>query len=230
MFVAGEPGKPEYSKLGITVTDDELWEQVKNNPRNPVLVQYFTNPQTGQIYEQLRDPQTGGLSSQNVLYYIKQILGSENPQSWYPVEEAIKNSRMSEKYNGAIKGGLMVTTFEAQQKSLEDNKRINLSFAGMNYTEISDDEISYDDSDLKNYYSAHRNAAEYKQKETNRSARIIVWDVVASDEDIRATESSVAELVTKFEAAETIRFSFWKILTTQTKVSKRLVVMNYQQM
>ena len=75
----------EYAKMGITVSADELWQEIKNNPNNAVLTQYFTNPQTNQIYEQLADPATGGLSSQKVLFYIKQTQNSETPEQWLPV-------------------------------------------------------------------------------------------------------------------------------------------------
>ena len=192
----------EYAKMGITVSADELWQEIKNNPNNAVLTQYFTNPQTNQIYEQLADPATGGLSSQKVLFYIKQTQNSETPEQWLPVEDAIRKNILSDKYFNAIKKGLYVSNFDAQQNSQEENKRLNISYAGMSYDEVSDDEISFDESDLKSYYSSHKNDKDFRQKETTRGIKLLVWDVKPSEEDYRNTRNSVEDLKLAFDSTE----------------------------
>ena len=58
----------QYAKLGISVSPDELLDQVQNTQPGSILYQYFSDPQTGQIIEQFRDPQTGGLDSPKVLF------------------------------------------------------------------------------------------------------------------------------------------------------------------
>ncbi|MGB0403196.1 MAG: peptidylprolyl isomerase [Salibacteraceae bacterium] len=192
----------QYAELGISVSDEELWEEIKSNPRNPILLQYFTNQQTGQVYEQLRDEATGGLSSQKVLYYVQQVLNSETPENWLPVEKAIKNTLLSTKYNDAIKKGLYVTAFDAEEKAKEDNNRVSLAFVSMKYDEVSDDEISFNDADLKSYYNSHKSEAEYEQKETNRGVKIISWNVNPSESDIRKAEQAAGDLIAPFKSAE----------------------------
>lgn len=192
----------QYAALGISVSDEELWEEIKSNPRNPILLQYFTNQQTGQIYEQLRDEATGGLSSQKVLFYVQQVLNSETPENWLPVEKAIKNTLLSDKYNNAIKKGLYVTSFDAEEKAKEESNRVSLAFVSMKYDEVSDEEISFDDSDLKSYYNAHKSESDYEQKETNRGIKLIAWDVNPSESDIRKAEQGTADLIAPFKSAE----------------------------
>lgn len=195
--------KAEYEKLGIQVTPEELFEEIKNNPRNPILVQYFTNPQTRQVYEQMQDEITGELSSQKVITYVKQLLSDENnAKSWKPVEDAIRNNMLSTKYNKALQEGLYVSNFDAEQKSNEDNKRVNISFAGMSYDQVSDEEITVEESDLKAYYNAHKNEKEYEQKETNRGIKVAIWTVSPSEEDVRATEKAASDLIEGLKATD----------------------------
>ena len=44
---------PIYAELGIHVTTDELYNEIKKG--NPILQQYFTNPQTGKVYDELQN-------------------------------------------------------------------------------------------------------------------------------------------------------------------------------
>ncbi|WP_379088135.1 SurA N-terminal domain-containing protein [Pedobacter sp. UC225_65] len=39
----------EYSRLGLTVSGDELFDLLQGKNPSPLIVQYFGNPQTGQV-------------------------------------------------------------------------------------------------------------------------------------------------------------------------------------
>ena len=161
----------EYEKLGISIVSEELFDQIKNNSRNPVLTQYFTNPQTGAVYEQFQDPATGSLSSQKVMYYIKNLLNSENKDSWLPIEDALRQDALSSKYSGLLKNGLTGSTLDAQLKSSEENTRITLSYVAYSFADINNDEITVEEADLKSFYNSHKGEKEYQQEETTRSAK-----------------------------------------------------------
>jgi peptidyl-prolyl cis-trans isomerase D len=194
--------KAEYGNIGVQVTDEELFEEIKNNPRNPVLVQYFTNPNTGKVYEQIQDEITGELSPQKVMQYIRQVINSENPENWLPVEDAIRNSMLSTKHGKLVKEGLYVSNFDATQKSVEDNKRLSISFVGMAYDEVTDEEITISESDLNSYYNSHKSEAEYQQEETMRGVKLAIWNVTPSEEDVLDTEKSAGDLLESFRTAE----------------------------
>ena len=72
----------EYEELGIRVSPDELFDQIKKAQPNSVLYQLFTDPQTGQIYENFRDPVTGGLNTNTVLSYANQLIGNDQTDQW----------------------------------------------------------------------------------------------------------------------------------------------------
>lgn len=192
----------EYDKLGLSVAPEELFDQIKNNEQNAVLNQFFTNPQTGQVYEQFQNPQTGRLDNNKVLLYIKNVMASDQKESWLPIEEAIRLDALSNKYTGLIKEGLIGTSFDARLQNTEENQRISLSWTGMSYGDISDDEITVEDSDLKSYYNAHKSEKEFKQEETMRGAKVAVFEVQPSQKDYEYTQQDLAAKIDEFKETE----------------------------
>ncbi len=192
----------EYKALGLSVAPEELFDQIKNNPNNAVLKQYFTNPQTGQIYEQFVNPQTGRLDNNKVLLYIKNVMQSDQKESWLPIEEAISLGSISNKYTTLIGEGIHGTSLDAKIKNAEDNQKINLTWAGMSYNEIPDEDVTVDESDLKSYYSAHKNEKEYKQEETMRGAKVAIFTVEPSQKDFEYTLSEMNETKAEFTSID----------------------------
>ena len=192
----------EYERLGITVVSEEIFDEIKNNPRNAILTQYFTNPQTGQIYEQFQDARTGGLSSQSVMYYIKNILGSEQKDSWLPVEKALRQEAMTRKYNKLLKGALGGSAIDAQRQFEDENTSVSLSYVAYPYTEVSDEDIVVEDSDMKAYYNKHKSEKEFQQEETMRSVRAVMFDVKPTEDDFLNARNQVEGLIGEFLAAE----------------------------
>ncbi|MCB0480959.1 MAG: peptidylprolyl isomerase [Flavobacteriales bacterium] len=192
----------EYEKLGITVVSEELFDQIKNNPRNPILTQYFTNPQTGAIYEQFQDPATGTLSSQSVMYYIKSILNSEQKESWLPVEKALRQEAMTSKYNALLKAALGASMAEGRTHFMEENTRLTFSYLSYPFSEVSDEEIVIQDADLKSYYNKHKNEKEFQQEETMRGAKVVLFTVAPTEDDYNDARNQAEGLIGEFNRTE----------------------------
>ena len=71
----------ELKDLGISVSADELLDQVKNVKPGSILYQYFTDPNTGQIIEQFRDERTGQINSGSKPSGVKKQLGWKTKES-----------------------------------------------------------------------------------------------------------------------------------------------------
>lgn len=192
----------EYENLGLSVAPEELFDQIKNNEQNKVLIQFFTNPQTGMVYEQFQNPATGRLDNNKVLLYIKNVMNSEQADSWLPIEDAIRLDALSNKYTELIKEGLNGTSFDAKVQAVEENQRINLSWTGMSYNEISDEEVTIAESDLKSYYSKHKSENVYKQEETMRGAKLAVFSVIPSPADYEDARNDLVNKIEEFKSAE----------------------------
>ncbi len=192
----------EYDKLGLSVAPEELFDQIKNNEQNKVLNQFFTDPQTGQIYDQFKNPATGRLDNNKVLLYVKNVMAGDQKDTWLPIEEAIRLDALSGKYTQLIKEGLLGSSFAAQVQNTEENQRINLSWTGMNYSEVSNDEITVEESDLKSYYTKHKNEKDFKQEETMRGAKVAVISVKPSPKDFEDVRVEIENQMDAFKVAD----------------------------
>ena len=191
----------EYEKLGLSVAPEELFDQIKNNEQNKVLNQFFTNPQTNLLYEQFQNPATGRLDNNRVLAYVKNVMAGDQKDSWLPIEEAIRLDMLSNKYTQLIKEGLAGSSFAAKIQNSEENQRINLSWTGMNYSEISDDEVVIDESDLKSYYNKHKNEKDFEQEETMRGAKLAIFSVTPSPKDFDDSRIAIENQMSAFNSA-----------------------------
>ncbi len=196
----------EFDKVGIDATAEEIFFQLKNNPSNPVLTRYFTNPQSGQIFEQFRAPQ-GGLDNQKAIAYFKNIINSDQVEQWLPLEKALKTNRMVSKYNKLIESSLYATAKDVELYHQEENRAARFAYVLKRYDDISDEEISYDEGDLRSYYNENKSKPEYQQDETTRSIKYTIFNVEPTDEDIELLENELRSLKDAFfEAANDTDF------------------------
>ena len=83
--------------LGLTVSSDELFDQVQGKNPHRYILQYFKDPNTG-----LYDPAL-------VLNYLKNLdkMEPKNRTQWLQFEKAIKDDRQMTKFNNLVTKGLL---------------------------------------------------------------------------------------------------------------------------
>lgn len=199
--------QPLYSDLGISVTDEEIIDIIKNNPNDPTLRRYFSDQQ-GNVIENFRDPMTGGLDGQKVLSYIKDQVYSgvaeaeQAKESFTGFRESWRESLKSSKLSTLLSKGYYVTSLEAGDVYVEKNKKIDLSYVVQLYDAIPDSTVSVSDADLQSYYNEHKGEERFKQDETTRSIEYVVFDVVPSEADAENTKNALEELKPAFEKTD----------------------------
>ena len=176
--------EPEYNQLGLSVSADELLDNVKNIQPGSILYQYFTDPQSGQVIEQFRDPQTGGLNSARVLQAIQNLINSENARDWLPIENAIKQDVLQSKYISLLSKGLIISGVEADQIFEERQRVVSVSYVVKEYSAIDDSEIDVTEADYQSYFNEHSEEARFAVEEEARTVRIVEFAVNATEEDI----------------------------------------------
>ena len=200
---------PQYKDLGLSVSSDELFYIIQNDPNNANLRSYFSNPQTGQIFEQFANP-NGSLNSQAVINYLNNILNvaqdtdqgvADARNSWKQLEQGIKQDLLDNKYNNLITKGMYVTSIEAQDDAVEKADRVSFSYIAKLYSTVEDSEVSYTDADISAYYNEHKGDAQFKQDEPVRTAEYIVFDVKASEDDVKNIYAQLNDLKTAFETS-----------------------------
>ena len=200
---------PQYEDLGLSVSKDELFYVIQNDPNNPNLKSYFSDPQTGQVIPQFAN-QFGGLNSSAVIDYLNNLLNlSEGTEEgvqqarnqWKQLENGIREDLLDNKYNNILSKGMYVTKLEAEDDAIEKADRVSFSYVAKFYNTIEDSEVAYTDADLKDYYNSHINDAEFQQKEPVRAIDFIVYDIKPSEEDVINNQNSLANIKQSFEVS-----------------------------
>ncbi|MDP4662595.1 MAG: SurA N-terminal domain-containing protein [Salibacteraceae bacterium] len=190
----------EYSKLGINVTPEELYDQITNAQPGSLIYQYFSDQQTGQVMDQFRDPNTGLLDGNKVIQTVGNILASENAAQWYPIEAAIKEDTKMQKYMTLLRSGLTATSTEAQTAFNEKNSTFSFNYTVKEFASIPDESVAVTDADLKAYYNEHKTEKRFKQTTEQRDIKFVVFEMNASPEDIQTLRVEMSEMMPAFAA------------------------------
>jgi peptidyl-prolyl cis-trans isomerase D len=186
--------KTQFKKVGVAVSDDELYDLMLVHPHQYV-VQQLTDQQTGKVYEQFARPD-GTLDPAKLNGFVNQMT-AEQETFWKQLEKSIIEVRTAEKYNNLLKKGLYVTTAEAKDAFVAQTKQVNANFVMKRYASVSDSTVKVTDDDIAAYYNKHQN--EYKVKETTRKIEYIAYDVMPSKLDFEALQKDAIRVVEEFK-------------------------------
>jgi peptidyl-prolyl cis-trans isomerase D len=180
----------EFDRLGIDVSDDELYDMVQGNNVHPVIKQTFSNPQTGQFDRSL------------VAKYLREDLPkvpAEQQAAWYNFEANLGPERNLTKYNNLIKLSNYVTTAEAKRFQSEQNDKANVKYLYVPFFTISDSTIKVTDAQLQTYLD--ENKERYKVEES-RAIEYVTVPIKPSTTDSASIRKEIDALVQQFAAAE----------------------------
>lgn len=181
----------EYEILGLSVSDEELYDMVAGENVNPQIQQIFVNQETGQFDQALVN---------QFINALKEGQATEEQRAWWlNVEQILIKTRITEKYNNLIKKGLNIPTEQAKLESKERNYKVTFSYISQLYSDISDSSIVITDSDISAYYEAHK--AEF-ESEASRDVEYITFDVLPSERDYKVAEEWINGIVEDFKTSD----------------------------
>ena len=180
--------QPEWEKLGLSVSDDELVDMVQGDNVAAGIKQAFTDKATGQ-FDRAR-----------LIDYLKNLdkLPPENQMAWRNFEANLPAERLANKYNALLKNSVYVTTAEAKRFNDNQNTKAAVKYLFVPYGSISDSAVKVTDAQLQAYLD--KNASKYKV-EAGRSIEYVTIPVVASKEDSTNVKASMSDLATQFASA-----------------------------
>jgi peptidyl-prolyl cis-trans isomerase D len=188
----------EYAKLGIAVSDEELYDLMVDHP-HAALIRNLSDPQTGKIAPMFADEKTGEVSPAKIRQFTQSMTDDQEKQ-WAQLENYIRQIRTVEKYNNLIKKGLYVTKAVAKANFIAQNANSDIKYVVKPYTSIVDSTVKPTDAELTAYYNAHQN--EFKQ-ETSRKIEYVAFNIAASPEDIEETRKEMKDIAEEFKAKKT---------------------------
>lgn len=173
----------KMDELGITVTDAELLDMVYGDNPDPVIVQNFSRAE-GTIDR----------------VAINQVMTNPDfSQQAIALDLQLRQKRRQEKLTNYIAAGVQVTNEQIEEEYLKQNSFADVSYIRFPYGDVSDDEITVSDSDLRAYYN--KNKEQYKREENYR-ASVVKFSFLPTQEDTAAIFKEVEGLRSAFADAE----------------------------
>ena len=192
----------EAEELGLTVTDAELQDILKTGT-NPMLQQTpFVNQQTGRF-------DASSLQKFLADYKAQKANPSANSQMmdqytkiynyWAFIEKTLRQQTLAQKYQSLLAHCFLSNPVEAKMAFKEENEESKIQLAAFPYSDIQDDKVKVEESDLKAKYDELK--ARFKQPVESRDIKFVDIQVAASQADRAALNKEFAGYQTSLAAA-----------------------------
>lgn len=197
----------QFSKLGLKVSDEEVFNVIKNEPFNPIVRSYFTNPQTGQVFEQFANPD-GSLNTTAITGYFQQVLNAdpnEDPNvmnarlSYQMFKSGLFESITDSKYFNLLAKGMYISGEDLQTEINNTAKIASISFVSKLYSAEGDESFQPTEDELLKYYNQHKNEAQFKQTEDLVSLEYVSFEINPTAEDERQLFEELRGLIEEFK-------------------------------
>lgn len=174
-----------FDDLGITVGNEELYERISSNPQ----IQQQPN---------FQDEMTGQFSSakfQQYLRTIKEQSGSNQEaakmyEQWVNFEESVYENSLGNKFQEMVKKGLYYPKALTEELYLRRQANSNTQYFGLTYSDVDEQELEYDESDLRSYYEENQN--QYKG-DAERDIAFVSFNVDPSAQDSAALRQELLQ-------------------------------------
>lgn len=138
----------EMERLGIDVTDDELYDLVLGQEPDPIILAYFSDGQ-------------GGVDRQLLQNFID---SPEQEQQLVQIEDYLRRKRRQEKLDALIMASVRVSDADVMEAYMRQNKTLDTRYVGLVYSRVPDDSISVTERDIERFYKDNRD--DFEQKAT----------------------------------------------------------------
>lgn len=180
-LILEEVYEAQFAALGIEVTGEELLDMVQGTNISPQIVQFFTDPNTGQF------------DKANITNYLASLQQAPEQQrmAWINFERSLIPARSLTKYNNLFAKTNYVTKYEAKQAYVAQNSRASISYAYVPFLVMPDSLVTVTDKELKSYIEDH---AEEFQKEETKNLEYVVFNIYPSASDSAAAVADIQDL------------------------------------
>lgn len=191
-FLNDEIMQAQYDKLGIDVTETEVVDQFNGKTPNPIVVQQFTNPQTGQFDR---------AAMQQALQNIGQDPSGRMREALRTLEDVIAKTQRQQKYATLLKQAIYYPKWLAAQQQTDNSQSATLSYVNVPYATIPDSTIQVSDNELNKYIQDHKSL--FKTEEA-RKVEYVSFDALPSGADTAAALQQLAALRTEMDTTNDI--------------------------
>ena len=181
-------------KAGFNVGKEEMVAILSGEIDSPIFTQ---NPT---FYNE-----NGVFSKERVLEF-KNYVDTDQTGRMKMFWEYLQNTAMTqeyyEKYMSLFTQGNIVNPLMLTEQIAENNNTFNVEFVMLPYGFAKDSTIVVSDSEIKNYYNAHK---KFFKQPASRDIEYVVFEVVPSAEDIAAANKALVEVYDEFVATDNMK-------------------------
>jgi peptidyl-prolyl cis-trans isomerase D len=177
----------EYDRLGLAVSGDELFDLLQGNNPSPLIVQYFGDPQTGQVNR------AGVISSLKA-----QAKDPQLKQQWDMLQLEIEKQALQQKYANLVRNSVYVTSLEANDDYTNRNKLASFKYVDLPYSSILDADVKITDADYQAYFDS--NKKRFENPVETRGFEYVSFSFLPTAADSAAVKAQVAKLAEDFKS------------------------------
>ena len=188
----------EAGELGLTVTDEEL-QNIMKEGTNPMLLQTpFVNQQTGRFDYTMVQKFLNDKSAMNNPQLAEQYEAIS--KFWSFTEKNLRSQLLAQKYQTLFARCMMVTNnVSAKMAFKAENEESTIELAAIPYSSINDKKVTVTDADLDAKYNELKPI--FRQFQETRDIKFVSVKVVASDADRKATTLQMNKLAEELRNA-----------------------------
>ena len=196
----------EAGKIGLTVTDEEM-QNIMKEGTNPMLLRSpFVNQQTGRfdatmLTKFLADYKKNSSNPQLAESYQKIY------QYWQFIEKQLRTQTLAQKFQALIANSLISNPVSAKMAFEGQTQESDVELASIAYSTVNDNDVQVTESDLKAKYDSQKEM--FKQTVETRDIKYVAYQVLASAADRQALMATMKEASEKLQSgaspAEVVR-------------------------
>ena len=190
-YVQNKLIESEAEELGLTVTDEELQNMLREGT-NPMLMQTpFFNQQTNRfdvsaLTKFLNDYKTAETQNPQLYEQYQTVY-----KYWKFIEKSLRQQTLTMKYQNLLSSCLLSNPVSAKASFADQNTESNILLASLAYNSINDNDVKVDDAELKAKYNEQKE--QYKQEVETRDIKYVAFQVQPSASDRAALNKTMVE-------------------------------------
>ena len=179
----------EYNKLGLSVSDRESVDMVQGDNIHPLILEAFT------------DPNTGVFNIDNVIGYLQNLSNQpvNQQEAWFSFESNLKPMRLRTKYDNLLSLTTNVNTLQSKSEYFKLSNTVNLSYYFVPYYKIPDSLFDVSNNEMKRFLS--KNEDDYKQEES-RSINYLYFPLEPSQDDSSFYRNEITEIISSLKSGQ----------------------------
>lgn len=173
----------EMDRLGVSVSDEEIYEMVMGENPHPLIRTYFGDEE-------------GNVNRALLQNFVN---NPEARQDWISIEQYLRSVRRAEKMDNLISATVRVTDQDVMDEYRRRNLSVDTEWIALRYASIPNDSVTVAEDDLRQFYNDNR---EDYARERTYSIRYATQSKVPTAADTALVVDELERMLPGFASAE----------------------------